>query len=336
MSLDKESMPPFSLAAPSRFDLSTYLGRVKHFYNTTDPSTLLYSKSKIMEAKALMESFKHGTVDPSVTNTQLWKARKLCDSALHPDTGELIFPLFRFSAFAPANIPIAAMLLYPTANPYFIITAQFINQTYNVCVNYANRNASSNMSTSTLLTAYGAAVTSSCGLALGFGKISRMLAARAGGSPSPLMVAAQRAVVPYLAVVGAGIVNLLCIRQTEFSEGVTVYSEGGEDLGKSVVAGRDALKKCSIVRALWCIPICCPPLIMSLVDKVKVIRQNPRLRFIAELVVIGASVGFGVPPALAAYPQRDSLPVTAIESRFHNLIDESGKPIDRVYFNKGL
>ena len=117
-----------------------------------------------------MDSFKNGTMEPGVTTSQLWYARKLCDSALHPDTGEFIFPLFRFSAFAPANVPIAAMLLYPTSSPLFVITAQFINQTYNVCVNYANRNASSEMSTQTLLTAYGAAVTSSCALALGFGK----------------------------------------------------------------------------------------------------------------------------------------------------------------------
>lgn len=76
----------------------------------------------------------------------------MCDSVLHPDTGKPIFPLFRFSAFAPANIPIAAMLLYPSSNPVFVMTAQFINQTYNVCVNYANRNASSEMPMSTLLT----------------------------------------------------------------------------------------------------------------------------------------------------------------------------------------
>eukprot|EP00043_Microstomoeca_roanoka_P008436 m.81211 g.81211 ORF g.81211 m.81211 type:complete len:227 (-) comp14239_c0_seq2:1581-2261(-) len=202
------SLPPFSLTAASRFDLSQYSGRVQHFFNITDPRTLFYSNDKILSAKALLDAYKQGTLPPNVNDQILWDARKTCDSSLHPDTGNPIFPLFRFSAFAPANIPIAALLLYPTSNPYFIMFGQFVNQTYNVCVNYANRNASSEMSTSTLLTAYAAAVTASGGMALGFGRIAKMLTAK-NPSPSPLMVAMQRAGVPYLALVGAGIVNLL-------------------------------------------------------------------------------------------------------------------------------
>ena len=47
-------------------------------------------------------------------------------------------------------------------------------------------------------------------------------------------------------------------------------------------------------------------------------------------------IATGVPPALAAYPQRDSLPVERVEPEFQNRRDSAGKPIERVFFNKGL
>jgi hypothetical protein len=37
-----------------------------------------------------------------------------------------------------------------------------------------------------------------------------------------------------------------------------------------------------------------------------------------------------VPPALAVYPQYDSLPASKIEAKFQ------GNGVERVYFNKGL
>jgi hypothetical protein len=70
--------------------------------------------------------------------------------------------------------------------------------------------------------------------------------------------------------VGAGIVNLLCIRQKELTEGVTIYDKydnqlpltgdsntwcidnrDGFELGQSIAAGKDALAKCGVARALY-------------------------------------------------------------------------------------
>ena len=59
---DDPSLPPFSLAAPSRFDLNTYLGRVKHFYNTTDPTTLLQPKSKVLHTQHIASQPPHSPV----------------------------------------------------------------------------------------------------------------------------------------------------------------------------------------------------------------------------------------------------------------------------------
>eukprot|EP00056_Hartaetosiga_gracilis_P009382 m.134381 g.134381 ORF g.134381 m.134381 type:complete len:329 (-) comp13114_c1_seq2:1308-2294(-) len=325
-----DGFPPFSMDQRSRFDLSTYVGRVKHFYEITDPRTLLKSSPQIEQARDLIQAFKDGK-DVGVPNAELWKAKALCDSALHPDTGEEVARPWRFSAFGPVNVPIAAMLLFPSTNPLFVLGSQFINQTYNVLVNYNNRNASSHMSLQTLATAYGAAVTASGGIAIGLGKLASKIK-----SNTPLMVAMKRAVVPYIALVCAGVVNLALIRQSELTHGVSVYAEDGTELGKSKLAGRDAIEKCALVRALWCIPICLPPFIMAQVEKIPVIRANKRLAFAVELLVIFSCIQIGVPPALAAFPQRDSLPVDVLEEEFRNRTDASGNLVDRVHFNKGL
>ncbi len=62
-----------------------------------------------------------------------------------------IFAPARFSAFAPANVAILAILLYPSNHPAIVLGGQVINQSYNVLVNYANRSASGAMSTSALV-----------------------------------------------------------------------------------------------------------------------------------------------------------------------------------------
>jgi len=114
-----------------------------------------------------MQGFEDKTLSPDVSNLRLWRARQLIESAYHPQTKEEIFPVFRFSAFALVNIPICASLIYPTNSLAFIAGAQWFNQvghlhaetaiiasldvqSFNVALNYANRNASSEMQMSTL------------------------------------------------------------------------------------------------------------------------------------------------------------------------------------------
>jgi hypothetical protein len=64
--------------------------------------------------------------------------------------------------------------------------------------------------------------------------------------------------------------------------------------------------------------------------------KNPRIQLITELLVIGACLWIGVPPALAVFPQQDSLSAEELEVEFQNLMTKSGKPVERLYFNKGL
>lgn len=42
----------------SEYDLSTYWGRAKHFFNVTDPRTILASEKELYAAKALLEQYR--------------------------------------------------------------------------------------------------------------------------------------------------------------------------------------------------------------------------------------------------------------------------------------
>lgn len=70
-------------------------------------------------------------------------AQTVVSTAIHPDTKEMIPWLFRFSSFLPVNIPISYGFIFAAPTPFNTIFWQWINQTYNAALNYANRNASS-------------------------------------------------------------------------------------------------------------------------------------------------------------------------------------------------
>lgn len=79
-----------------------------------------------------------------------------------------------------------------------------------------------------------------------------------------------------------------------------------------------------------------PPVVMSRLERRPLFASNPRLRTATELSLITAMLFVGVTPALAAFPQRDSISVDRMEPQFRDLKDSKGNPIKTLYFNKGL
>jgi hypothetical protein len=82
--------PKFGSSA-TRYDNSTFLGRYASFLSSMDPSTLLASDEEVLAAVRTLDEFKRGSADAiKLSNDELWAAQKLKDSAIHPDTGDLI------------------------------------------------------------------------------------------------------------------------------------------------------------------------------------------------------------------------------------------------------
>jgi hypothetical protein len=80
--------PRFDAKSPSRFDLDSYAGRSLHFFDALgDFSTLMVSGEKLREQQKLLESHAAGEAT-AATDAELWYARKLCASSIHPETGK--------------------------------------------------------------------------------------------------------------------------------------------------------------------------------------------------------------------------------------------------------
>jgi hypothetical protein len=129
---------------PPKYDLSTYLGRLYHFSDLTDPRNLFATSKDLEAAKQVIASL---NPDPN----EYYKAKKLIDSTLHPDTKEPIFLPFRMASFVPTNVPIIAFMLLPNPTMGMIVFGQWLNQSVNVCFNYFNANKTTPMSTSETL-----------------------------------------------------------------------------------------------------------------------------------------------------------------------------------------
>lgn len=314
----------------SRYDLSTYLGRVKHCAEISDPTMLLSTSKDIEESKRLIWDYKNGVI-PKMT-PKLWRAKKILDSSVHPDTGETVFLPFRMSCCVLSNLVVTAGMLTPGLGNFGTAFWQIANQSLNVAVNTANANKSHPLTTKQLVTSYFLAVGASCGVAIGLNSIVPRLK---NVSANSRLILGR--LVPFAAVVSAGIVNVFLMRGQEIRKGISVFDEDGNQLGISKKAAFQAVGETSLSRIINATPIMVvPPLI--LVQLQKSILKNKSLGVItfANLGLIFSTSLVALPFALAVFPQRRFVSPSSLEDKFHNLKDKNGNEIQTVWFNRGI
>jgi len=317
-------IPPFDPRG-SRYDQSTFAGRLSHFREVTDPLSLFTSKEELQASQALLASFERGEAK-GVSDAALWNAKRVVDGIIHPVTGEEMFFLGRMSAFVPTNtIPTLGMLT--ASSPAATIFWQWANQSNNVLCNYVNRSGAS-IDATQVATAYALAVTVSCGVAVGAQRLVQS---------GPPIFKRFRLGVPYAAVVCAGSANLGFTRLPEMQSGVPVRAKDGTPLGLSQAAAKSAVASTILSRIVMLpiAPLLVPPLAMAgLRRAVPALKGAPAVA--VELGIIASTFYFALPPAIALFPQEMTLPVSSLEAHFQGLTDGSGEPVLEVLCNKGL
>ncbi|WKX94150.1 hypothetical protein Q1695_011426 [Nippostrongylus brasiliensis] len=316
--------PPFRLGSP-RFPQETFLGRYLHYLDVIDPTTLFTSNKRLQECIQLLQDHQKGAVKAS--DKELWRAQKIKQAILHPDTGEKVLPPFRMSGFVPFGwITVTGMLL-PNPSWPTLLFWQWMNQSHNACVNYANRNATQPQPLSTYLSAYAAAVTAACSISAGL----TYLIKKSTTMPKTTQLIVQR-FVPLPATSLASSLNCICMRWNELRTGIDVYEKGGKVVGTSKVAAKQAVTDTTLVRAFLPIPLLLmPPCIMPFLERYKWVKSSPVRHVLVNAVVCTISFAITLPVALALFPQESTISVHKLEPEIR-----SKTSAVELFYNKGL
>ena len=311
------TVPRFSLTE-NRYDQSTYAGRFRRMLDICDPSSLLFSHAEIFEAANRLKQFEAGS--RIYSDVELWRARKLKDSAIHPDTGELIPAPFRMSGYVPFNGPVSVGAMLAQRTPWIILW-HWVNQSQNALVNYFNRNASSHVSNKTLLYSYLAAVTSAIAIAYGLSTAVKATL------PPERAVSVLRLVAMPTSMVASSL-NCYIVRRSELITGIMVYdASDGKAVGMSRIAAEKALTEVFFSRMFLQFPVFGVPVVfMALPPVSRFLRKNPKMTVPVSASLLLLGFGFGLPASIAAFPQQGTM--TAVEPE----LNARGP----VTFNKGL
>ncbi|XP_043912481.1 sideroflexin-2 isoform X1 [Protopterus annectens] len=309
-----------------RWDQTTFVGRLKHFFNITDPRTVLVSNKELDKAKVLVESCRSGNIPANTTQEQLYYAKRLYDSAFHPDSGERMNLIGRMSFQVPGGMALTGFMLQFYRSVPAVVFWQWVNQSFNALVNYTNRNAASPITVKQMGIAYVSATSTALATAVGLNLYTKK---------APPLLARW---VPFIAVAAANCVNIPMMRQQELINGITVTDESDNRLGNSKKAAVKGITQVVVSRITMAAPgMILLPILMEHLEKYPFMQRIKVLHAPLQVLLAGGFLLFMVPAACALFPQRCSLEVSKLEPELRDrILARYGDNVQYVYFNKGL
>lgn len=315
------------------------MGRLKYFFAITNPLNAFTKDTEIQWAKKKMEDYwieekaKGGAQMTPGELKELIKAERIYNTIFHPDTKKKVPYVFRMCAFMPTNLPIMFGMLCVPQTIVNVVFWQWINQTYNACLNYNNRNATTVFTNKELGIAYTGAVTTSISIAL----IGRWLSKRFGTTAGS--ISSQRfrnGLVSLCALATAGFLNLFLIRYNEMAKGVTLRYKDKE-CGISKEAAKKAVISSACTRAVLPIPLTMlTPVLWKLIEILNLAPKGRNGIIAADMLILVCTLTVSMPLALSLFKQELTIDKDKVEPQFRNLKDENGNPITQFTFNKGL
>ncbi|XP_065210791.1 sideroflexin-1 [Planococcus citri] len=308
-----------------RWDQNTYIGRLKYFFNVTNPLYILKTDEDLNKAKELVDKYKSGQPLHGVTLNDVYHAKNVVDSAFHPDTGEKMILFGRMSAQVPMNMIITGCMITFYKSTPAVVFWQWFNQSFNALVNYTNRSGSSEISTEQITKSYVLATSGAVSTAIALNKLAK----RAPSVVSRL--------VPFAAVAAANCINIPLMRYKELEQGLSVVDENNNLLGHSKTAATYGISAVVLSRICMCAPgMILTPFIVEWIERKGVIRRYPWLPAPLQLLLCGVFLTFATPMCCALFPQTYPIAIHKLETE----IQENGKKLNPVpliaYYNKGL
>lgn len=331
----KSLLPKFILNGYQN-DQNTFLGRLSHQLETTNPKYMFKSEKEIKDSLNLLKDFKHNPEkilsDPLNTSDKLWKAQTIARASTNSDTKEIIPLPFRLCGFVTFNMPVLVGLLWPNPSTATVFFWQWMNQNHNAAINFCNRNATNPTDPKLLVASYITACAGALSVPHYLNKFIKNHKTWTQDKKSTLL-----RFTPFPAVVIANSINIGFMRSKELVDGIEVTdSETGEVIGHSKAAaqraiGYTALSRCIITAGVLALP----PLIDNQVQPIveKKFKLSPHLAKIkmSALVVTCAVCFYAVlPVSVAAFPQYMELPKEKLEKSLQE--KTKGK---YVIFNRG-
>ncbi|EGR28399.1 tricarboxylate carrier family protein, putative, partial [Ichthyophthirius multifiliis] len=305
----------------SAFDLHTYKGRLQHFNMMLFPSNFFHYNQTI---KDYQNTLKKIETDPSLqkqySNQKLWEMKYVILSNTHPQTKECISIPFRTSGFIITNTPISFLLAVLPPTPINQIMSQTINQTFNFCFNYSNRNLSNIYNYKEMTFSYLCAITVAISSSLGTAAISRRITFNKFAQKIVLSIS------PYIGVALASSFNLFFSRYQDFIKGIQVCDIETEMPIRdscSLQAAKIAFFQALASRVIIPIPVFMIPI--GGMNLLKYYNKYPKGKlsqniFGSTLAALGLWIGSTV--GFALFEQQSKIHVSLLEEQFHNLKDK--------------
>ena len=325
-----------------RYDQSTFLGRYCKMLLACDPRLLLYTEDEVRQyhklayvdyrdvrSNALKENSTYSLIE---TDRLLWEAKRIADSALHPETQEWIPRPCRMSGYLPFNGPICIAMISVQSTIALLIWS-WMNQSQNALVNYFNGPKSANDDAATaidgaLFKSYSLAVASA--LVVAFGLSTYIQTNFSGEEATELL-----RFIAFPSAVIASSLNCYIIRSPEIETGVPLLNKELDNVlpgETSTAAAKRGVYSTTASRAVLQMPTYfIPPLLLDTVTPLKQFLMDNSLMVVpVTTFLLLVSFGIGLPAAVGLFPQVSSIKAEEVEEKFRRLGHEE------FYYNKGL
>lgn len=300
--------PAEDIAAGPPASEGGYASRLGALLRRSDPRLIFIGEES--EAALQLLSLPAG----AASEQEVARARLVVAATRHP-AGGMIPKLLRPVAFSWMNVPLVMGFLL-THTLAGLVCMQMVNQSFNAAFNLANGSTSASSQRAVKRNYFFAAVFG-CALAIAGHEVGNMLHVGSG---------LTKWVVPYLAVVGAGLVNIGFSRWEEITRGVMVTDKQGRSLCISRVAGRVA-----VVRAIFTRSLLLPLVALSLPSSLASLlcEAFPKLHAsvaaarAVELLLVTVVLFLGLPACVALFPDTLQLSTRQLEPEAQAQIEEA-------------